>query len=85
MTTYLAEAPEVQRWFGNAFRTMFDTGSDTPIERTVQGLLWLVSGAADALSGRNIGDWDNIADLMRRADEIKNSDLYMLGRITNQA
>ncbi len=84
MTTYLAEAPEVQRWFGNAFRTMFDTGTDTPIERTVQGLLWLVSGAADALSGRNIGDWDNTADLTRRADEIQNSDLYTLGRITNQ-
>ena len=39
MTTYLAEAPEVQRWFGNTFRTMFDTGTDTPIERTVKGLL----------------------------------------------
>ena len=82
MTTYLAEAPEVQRWFGDAFRNRFDTGTDTPIERTVEGLLWLVSGAADAFSGRNIGDWDDVADLLRRADEIQNSELYTLGRIT---
>ena len=84
MTRYLAEAPEVQRWYGDTFRTLFDTGTDSPIERTVQGLLWLVSGAADALSGRNIGDWDSATDLMRRSDEIRNSDLYTLGRITDE-
>ena len=82
MTTYLAEAPEVQRWYGNTFGARFDADTDTPIERTVNGLLWLVSGAADALSGRNIGDWDDATDLMRRADEIQNSELYTLGRIT---
>lgn len=82
MTEYLAESPEVERWFGEVFRSRFETGTDTPIERTVQVLLWLVSGAADALSGRNIGDWDDVADLLQRADEIQHTNLYTLGRVT---
>ncbi len=82
MTEYLAESPDVERWFGEVFRTRFETGTDTPIERTVQVLLWLVSGAADALSGRNIGDWDDVADLVQRADEIQHTNLYTLGRVT---
>ena len=82
MTEYLAEAPEVKRWFGDAFSTIFASGTDTPIAQTVQGLLWLVSGAADALSGRDIGDGDDIADLVQRATEIRQTSHYTLTRIT---
>lgn len=82
MTEYLAESPDVKRWLGDDFRTPFETGTDTPIARTVQGFLWLVSGAADALSGRNIGDWDDIADLVHRATDIQQTDHYTLTRIT---
>lgn len=82
MTEYLAESPEVERWFGDAFSRIFATGTDTPIAQTIQGLLWLVSGAADGLSGRNIGDWDDITDLVQRAAEIQPTDNYTLARIT---
>ena len=82
MTEYLAESPEVERWFGDAFSSIFANGTDTPIAQTVQGLLWLASGAADALSGRNIGDWDDIADLVQRAADIQLTDHYTLARIT---
>jgi hypothetical protein len=82
MTEYLAESEEVERWFGDKFSSIFANGTDTPIAQTVQGLLWLVSGAADALSGRNIGDWDDIADLIQRATEIQQTDHYTIARIT---
>jgi NAD(P)-dependent dehydrogenase (short-subunit alcohol dehydrogenase family) len=82
MTEYLAESPEVERWYGDTFSSIFASGTDTPITQTIQGLLWLVSGAADGLSGRNIGDWDDIADLVQRAKEIQPTDHYTLGRIT---
>ena len=82
MTEYLAESEEVERWFGDAFSSIFANGTDTPIAQTVQGLLWLVSGAADALSGRNIGDWDDIANLIQRATEIQQTDHYTIARIT---
>jgi NAD(P)-dependent dehydrogenase (short-subunit alcohol dehydrogenase family) len=82
MTEYLAESAEVERWYGDAFSSIFASGTDTPITQTIRGLLWLVSGAADGLSGRNIGDWDDIADLMQRATEIQRTNYYMLGRIT---
>jgi len=82
MTTYLAESPDVELWFGDAFSSIFANGTDTPIAQTVQGLLWLVSGAADGLSGRNIGDWDDIAGLVQRTTDIQPTDLYTLARIT---
>lgn len=85
MTEYLAESPEVERWYGDSFSSIFANGSDTPIAQTIQGLLWLVSGAADALSGRNIGDWDDITDLVQRAAEIQLTDFYTLTRLTENA
>ncbi len=82
MTEYLAESADVERWYGDAFSSIFASGTDTPITQTVRGLLWLVSGAADGLTGRNIGDWDDIADLIQRATEIQPTNHYTLGRIT---
>jgi NAD(P)-dependent dehydrogenase (short-subunit alcohol dehydrogenase family) len=81
MTEYLATAPEVERWFGNTFSSMFSSGTDTPLAQTVQGLLWLASGAADVLSGRNIGDWDDISDVIRRGAQLQVTDFYTMGRI----
>lgn len=83
MTAYLAESPDVERWFGDAFSSIFANGTDTPIAQTVQGLLWLVSGAADGLSGRNIGDWDDIEGLMQRTTDIQPTNHYTIARITD--
>jgi hypothetical protein len=51
-------------------------GRDTPIERCAQMLLFLISGRADALSGRFIRAQDNEEELVRRAEEIQRNDLY---------
>lgn len=47
-------------------------------ERSAQMLLFLVSGRADALSGRFIHEQDNEEDLGRRVDEILRDDLHVL-------
>jgi hypothetical protein len=51
------------------FRALSKQGRNTPIERCAQMLLFLVSGRADALSGRFIRAQDNEDELVRRAEE----------------
>jgi NAD(P)-dependent dehydrogenase (short-subunit alcohol dehydrogenase family) len=77
-TEYLVTAPEVPQALADRFRTRFNQGEDTPIERSAQMLLFLASGQADALSGRYIRAQDNEEELMRRAAEIQGEDLYIL-------
>lgn len=50
----------------------------TPPERTADLVVGLASGHADALSGRIIHVRDELADLVRRAEEIQRDDLYTL-------
>jgi NAD(P)-dependent dehydrogenase (short-subunit alcohol dehydrogenase family) len=76
MVTTLTESPDVPRELGDMFRTLLNQGRDTPIERCAQMLVFLVSGRADALSGRFIRAQDNEDDLMRRAEEIQRNDLH---------
>jgi NAD(P)-dependent dehydrogenase (short-subunit alcohol dehydrogenase family) len=76
---YLATAPEVPKEIGDRFRAGFSRGEDIPIERSAQMLLFLVSGRADALSGRYINaNQDNEEELVRRAEEIQREDLHIL-------
>jgi NAD(P)-dependent dehydrogenase (short-subunit alcohol dehydrogenase family) len=77
-TEYLVTAPEVPQALADRFRTRFSQGEDTPIERAAQMLLFLVSGRADALSGRYIRAQDNEEELMQRAEEIQREDLHIL-------
>jgi NAD(P)-dependent dehydrogenase (short-subunit alcohol dehydrogenase family) len=76
MVTILTESPDVPRELGDMFRTLLNQGRDTPIERCAQMLVFLVSGRADALSGRFIRAQDNEDELMRRAEEIQRNDLH---------
>ena len=48
------------------------------MERSVSLVLQLAAGQADALSGRYIDVDDELAELLRRADEIQGKDLYTL-------
>jgi hypothetical protein len=48
------------------------------MERAAQMLLFLVSGRADALSGRFILVEDKEEELVRRAEEIQREDLHIL-------
>jgi NAD(P)-dependent dehydrogenase (short-subunit alcohol dehydrogenase family) len=76
MLAGLTESPDVPREVGDMFRALLTQGRDTPIERCAQMLLFLVSGRADALSGRFIRAQDNEDDLVRRAEDIQRNDLH---------
>jgi NAD(P)-dependent dehydrogenase (short-subunit alcohol dehydrogenase family) len=67
-------APQIQQWF----QELFAEGRDIPIEQSVQLILFLASGKADALSGRYISIDDDVAELVRRVEEIERDDLYTL-------
>jgi hypothetical protein len=41
-------------------------------------VIYLASGAADVLSGRNIDVSDDVPQMVARADEIEEHDLYVL-------
>ncbi len=60
------------------WRQRFSEGKDTPLESSVALVLQLVSGQADALSGRFISVEDDINALLQGVDEIKQRDLYTL-------
>jgi NAD(P)-dependent dehydrogenase (short-subunit alcohol dehydrogenase family) len=75
---YLVTSPEVPKELADIFHGRFSREEDTPIERAVQMLLFLVSGRADALSGRFILVQDQEEDLVRRAEEIQREDLHIL-------
>ena len=74
----LADAPEVRKWFGDMFRRTIDEKRYIPMERVVDGLLFLASGRADALSGRFLGVRDDLEDLARRAEDIRRDDTHAL-------
>lgn len=76
MLAGLTESPDVPREVGDMFRAVLNQGRDTPIERCAQMLLFLVSGRADALSGRFIRAQDNEDELVHRAEEIQRNDLH---------
>jgi NAD(P)-dependent dehydrogenase (short-subunit alcohol dehydrogenase family) len=78
MVARLTASPDVPREVGDRFRAFLSQGQDTPIERSAQMLLFLVSGRADALSGRFIRAQDNEEELVRRVEEIRRDDLHIL-------
>ena|SRR3712207_3566909 len=63
-----------QQVFGDEERIL--QGAQTPPERPAELCRFLASGAADTLSGRTFNVADDEHDLVRRADEIMQRDLY---------
>jgi hypothetical protein len=53
-------------------------GYDLPPERSAELVLQLASGQADVLSGRFLDVTDDIDALVRRAEEIKRDELYLM-------
>jgi 3-oxoacyl-[acyl-carrier protein] reductase len=77
MLAGLVTSSDVPKPVGDAFRSRLREGRETPIERSAEMLLFLVSGRADALSGRFIrAKEDDEAVLVQRADEIERHDLH---------
>jgi 3-oxoacyl-[acyl-carrier protein] reductase len=77
-TEHLTGSSEVPKETGDFFRAFLNEERDTLIARSTQMLLFLVSGRADALSGRFIHAKDDDGALMRRADEIRRDNLHVL-------
>lgn len=66
--------PSVEQWFENAFANEEDVSAAVPAALVV----YLASGAADVLSGRSIDVSDDVAQMVARAAEIEEHDLYVL-------
>jgi NAD(P)-dependent dehydrogenase (short-subunit alcohol dehydrogenase family) len=73
LTEHVLSTGPGQRWFG---RMKSPTWVEP--ERAARLVVLLASGTADVLSGRYLRISDNIEDLVRRAEEIRPTDLYML-------
>lgn len=66
--------PSIERWFKDAFANQEDVSPESAATLVVA----LASGAADVLSGRYIFATDDVAQMVARADEIEERDLYVL-------
>ena len=66
--------PSIERWFNDAFASQ----EDVPAESAATLVVYLGSGAADVLSGRNIIATEDVAQMVARAAEIEEHDLYVL-------
>jgi NAD(P)-dependent dehydrogenase (short-subunit alcohol dehydrogenase family) len=66
--------PSIEQWFTDAFANQ----EDVPAEAAATLVVYLASGAADVLSGRNIDVSGDVAQMVARAAEIEERDLYVL-------
>ncbi len=78
MFDYAAELPEVYKPVGDVFRAILAEDRLTPMEDVLRMFMFLASGRAEALSGRFVGASNDEAELLQRADEIQENDLYTL-------
>jgi NAD(P)-dependent dehydrogenase (short-subunit alcohol dehydrogenase family) len=60
------------------FADLYASNEDVPAEAPAALVAYLASGAADVLSGRNLDISDDVAQLVTRAVEIEERDLYVL-------
>jgi NAD(P)-dependent dehydrogenase (short-subunit alcohol dehydrogenase family) len=78
MTDVVTGSSDVPKETLDYFSVLLNERRDTPITRSVQMLLFLVSGGADSLSGRFIHVRDDEEALVRRAEDIRRDNLYAL-------
>lgn len=79
MIEAVATSPNVPTEVSARFR-QYREGGEGDIEQSANMLLFLVSGQADALTGRHIDTNDSIEDLQRRTAQIVQNDSYVLRR-----
>jgi NAD(P)-dependent dehydrogenase (short-subunit alcohol dehydrogenase family) len=77
MTTYLAESDAGRRWTPWA-PSIFGTEVHAPVSRGADLVITLASGRADSLTGRFLTVWDEVDELVDRADEITRDDLHKM-------
>ena len=79
MTEGLAKLPGDEKWLEGWARKSLAAGEDVPPERAANLVVLLASGKADALSGCYISVHDDVAEMLRRAEEIQQNALHTLG------
>jgi NAD(P)-dependent dehydrogenase (short-subunit alcohol dehydrogenase family) len=77
-TEWAAASPEFERWLGGAFRRGLAEGHDVSPEHAARLVTVLASGRADSLSGCYVSIGDDVREMVRRADEIEQDELYKL-------
>ena len=81
LTEATAASPGDERWRGGKVRKALTEGipfAEVPPERAARLVLILASGKADALSGCLIGIEDDVHEMVSRAEEIRQKELYTL-------
>ena len=81
ITEHLADPTKMPEGSNARYRRHFDAGSDDAMEDATKKLLFLVSGKADALTGRHISIHDPEEEMIRTIDTILANNLYTLGLI----
>ena len=78
MTEAQAESPVDDKWLRGWFKTSLAAGHDILPERAAELVLFLASSRADVLTGCYIDVVDNVEEMVRRAEEIQEKQLYTL-------
>jgi NAD(P)-dependent dehydrogenase (short-subunit alcohol dehydrogenase family) len=73
-----AADPGDEKWLGGVFRRLLEEGAGIPPERAADLVVLLASGQADALSGCYICVDDDVVEMISRAEEIRQNELYTL-------
>jgi NAD(P)-dependent dehydrogenase (short-subunit alcohol dehydrogenase family) len=73
-----AADPGDEKWLGGQFGRLVREKRGSPPERAADLVVLLASGQADALSGRFINVDDDIIEMISRAQEIQQNELYTL-------
>lgn len=76
MADYLTGSEAGQRWVPE-FRTVY-AETEIPPERAADLVVFLATGKGDALSGRFINVYDDVRELVQRAEQIQQEQLYTL-------
>ena len=77
MPTYLMESEE-GKTYAPWFRENVLAGEHVPADLSVRLIALMASGKADTLSGRFIGVWADVNQMIEHADQIAKADLYTL-------
>ena len=67
-----------EMWLGGLFKKWIAAGKDIPPDRAANLVRFLASGKADALSGCFLMIHDDVEEMVQRAEEIREKQLYTL-------
>ena len=81
ITEYLSTSSQMPERSTERFQRVIDEGLDDSMEAAVGKLMFLVSGKADALTGRHISINDPEEELLSGIDRLLADNLYTLGLI----